>query len=78
MVHFGVAATAIIVTSILAYIIGYRACNENWKNGLSERVNKMVDEKIGEVRALYDETYRNILRHLVEIIKEETNNDGQE
>ena len=76
MVHFGVAVTAIIITGILAYIIGYRACNENWRNGLSERVNKMVDEKIGEVRALYDETYRNVLRHLVEIIKEEEN--GQE
>ena len=74
MIPFAVFAVAVVVAGIACYVIGYRACEDKWRDGMTENVTKMVESKLSEIRGLYDETYRNVLRHLVEIIKEEKEN----
>ena len=74
MIPFVVFVVAVIVAGIACYVIGYRACEDKWRDGVSENVAKMVESRMGEIRELYDETYRNVLRHLVEILKEEKEN----
>ena len=71
VVEFWLFAIAVCIVAFAAYYIGYRACNDRWNSGLSERVNEMVGEKLEQVRQLYDETYRNVIRNLVEVVKEE-------
>ena len=73
---FGIFVIAIIIVAIAGYLLGYRACDENWRKETSERVNKMVEEKIKDVGALYEETYRNVLRHMLLLLKDEDNNQS--
>ena len=77
MVEFWVFIVAILLVAGCAYYIGYRACNEKWKDGLSDEVNKMLQVKIGEISQLYEETYRNVFRDALKIMKEEIKKDGQ-
>ena len=74
MIPFVVFAVAVVVAGIACYVIGYRVCEDKWRDGMTENVTKMVESKLGEIRDLYEETYRNVLRHLVEILKEEKEN----
>ena len=71
VVEFWLFATAVCIVAFIAYYIGYRACNDKWQNGLAEQVSKMAGEKLEEIRQLYDETYRNVIHNLVEVVAEE-------
>lgn len=63
-------AIALFIIAGVAYYLGYRACETKWLEYTQERVNELMEQKIEEVSALYDETYRNVLTHLTEIAKE--------
>ena len=59
-----------VVLGIVCYRFGYKMCENDWRDRLEERVTELINEKLNEVRALYDETYRNVLRDLLAIKKE--------
>ena len=71
VVEFWLFVIAVCIVAFVAYYIGYRACNDKWKNGLAEQVSEMAGEKLEEIRQLYDETYRNVIRNLIVVVKEE-------
>ena len=78
VVEFWLFATAVCIVAFAAYYIGYRACNNRWQDEWSDKVSDMVGEKIEQVRQLYDETYRNVVRELVEVVKKEVENNGNQ
>ena len=78
MIPFWVVVTAIVITAIFAYYIGYKNAENTFKARIEERIGEMLNEKIEQVRGLYEETYRNVLRTFVKVAKEEIKKDGQE
>ena len=78
MVEVWIAIVGIVVVAIAAYLLGYNANNQKWMNETTERVNQLVSEKINEVGQLYDESYRNVLKHLFEIVDEVERKDDSE
>ena len=78
VVEFWLFAIAVCAVAFAAYYIGYRACNNQWQDEWSDKVSDMVGEKIEQVRQLYDETYRNVVRELVEVVKKEVENNGNQ
>lgn len=71
-------AIALLIVAGVAYYLGYRACETKWLEHTQEQVNELIAKKIEEVGALYDETYKNVLAHLMEIAKKaEEKNNGQ-
>lgn len=71
MIPFWVVIIAIVVTAILAYCIGYKNAENIFKARLEEHIGEMLNEKIEQVKGLYEETYRNVLRTFVKVAKEE-------
>ena len=71
MINFWIAAAGILVATILGYWVGYRACQEHWQKNMTEEVNQLIQTEISKVGEVYDETYRNVIRHLITIIQEE-------
>lgn len=79
MIELWIAILAIVVVAIVSYIIGWHTCNNQWKDGVADRVNELMAIKINEVSGLYDEAYRNVLKNFVRILTEmEEEDDGQE
>lgn len=78
MVSMWIAGIGIAATALIAYTLGHHASTKKWQDELCERVNQMVDAKIEEVGQLYNETYRNVLRHLFEIVDEVERKDDAE
>jgi hypothetical protein len=70
---FWIYLIAGLIIGFAGYYIGYKNAENTFKAKLEEHVGEMLNEKIEQVKGLYEETYRNVLRHLVEIIKEEEN-----
>ena len=79
MIELWIAILAIVVVAIASYIIGWHTCNNQWKDGVADRVNELMTAKINEISGLYDEAYKNVLKNLVGILTEiEEEEDGQE
>ena len=78
MVSIWVASIGIVAAGVAAHFLGHRSCNKEWEGEMGERVNQLLDEKVNEVRDMYDSMYKDIVYHLAEIIKEEiTKSDSQ-
>lgn len=64
---------AVIGVGIAGYLLGQKAGKDFWKEHIQELAMQSLEEKIQEVRDLYEETYRNVLKHVVVLLKEEMN-----
>ena len=63
----------LLIVGIAGYLLGQKAGKEFWREHIEEMAIKMFEERIQEVRDLYEETYRNVLKHILVIAKEEMN-----
>lgn len=63
----------LIIVGIVGYLLGQKAGKEYWREHIQELAMQSLEEKIQEVRDLYEETYRNVLKHILVIAKEEMN-----
>ena len=75
---FWIYLIAGLIIGFAGYYIGYKNAENTFKAKLEEHVGEMLNEKIEQVKGLYEETYRNVLRTFVKVAKEEIKKDGQE
>ena len=61
----------LLIVGIAGYLLGHKDGKESWRETIEEMAVKMFEERIQEVRDLYEETYRNVLKHLVVLLKDE-------
>jgi hypothetical protein len=72
-----------IITIVVAavgigcYYIGRHSVKQEFREAIEGQVLELLEEKMESVRALYDETYRNVLLHLLNIKKELEDKNGQ-
>ena len=55
----------------VSYKFGYKMADMKWTDEYQERIEELISVRLNEVRALYDETYRNVFRQVFAIYKEE-------
>lgn len=60
-----------VALGVAAYKFGYTIAQNKWQEIAEEHISDLVEVEIEKIRALYDETYRNVFRHAVQILKEE-------
>jgi ATP-dependent protease HslVU (ClpYQ) peptidase subunit len=75
---FWIYLIAGLIIGFAGYCFGYKNAENAFKAKLEEHVGEMLNEKIEQVKNLYEETYRNVLRTFVKVAKEEIKKDGQE
>jgi hypothetical protein len=75
---FWIYLIAGLIIGFTGYYIGYKNAENTFKARLETHVSEMLNEKIEQVKNLYEETYRNVLRTFVKVAKEEIKKDGQE
>lgn len=67
----------VAAVGIGCYYIGRHSVKQEFKEAVEDQVLELIEEKMESVRALYDETYRNVLRHLLNIKEELEEKNGQ-
>lgn len=67
----------VAAVGIGCYYIGRHSVKQEFREALEGQVMELLEKKMEEVRALYDETYRNVLRHLLNIKEELEDKNGQ-
>ena len=67
----------VAAVGIGCYYIGRHSVKQEFREALEGQVMELLEEKMESVRALYDETYRNVLRHLLNIKEELEDKNGQ-
>ena len=75
MISIWIAGAGIAIMGIVAYALGYHACNKQWIEDTTDLVNQMLEQKVNEVKEMYSDVYRDIVHHLVELISEELDNE---
>ena len=75
---FWIYLIAGLIIGFAGSYIGYKNAENTFKEKLEAHVGEMLNEKIEQVKELYEETYRNVLRTFVKVAKEEIKKDGQE
>ena len=63
----------LIIVGVAGYLLGQKSGKEFWQEHVDEMATKMLEEKVQEIRDLYEETYRNVLKHVVVLLKDELN-----
>ena len=67
----------VAAVGIACYYIGRHSAKQEFREVMEGRVMDLLEEKMESVRAFYDETYRNVLRHLLNIKEELEEKNGQ-
>ena len=68
---FWIYLIAGLIIGFAGYYIGYKNAESAFQAKLEAHVGEMLNEKIEQVKDLYEETYRNVLRTFVKVAKEE-------
>ena len=55
----------------VSYKFGYKMADTKWTDEYQEHIEELISARLNEVRALYDETYRNVFRQVFALYKEE-------
>ena len=67
----------VAAVGIGCYYLGRYSVKQEFKEAVEDQVLELIEEKMESVRALYDETYRNVLRHILNIKEELEEKNGQ-
>lgn len=54
-----------------SYKFGYKMADMKWSNEYQEQIEELISVRLNEVKALYDETYRNVFRQVFTLYQEE-------
>ena len=55
----------------VSYKFGYKMADTKWSDDYQEQIEELISVRLNEIRALYDETYRNVFRQVFAIYQEE-------
>lgn len=59
------------ILGFACYRFGYKMAENKWEDIVNDKLSELAMVEINKIRELYDETYRNVFRHAVQILKEE-------
>ena len=48
----------------VSYKFGYKMADTKWSDEYQEQIEELISVRLNEIRALYDETYRNVFRQV--------------
>jgi hypothetical protein len=55
----------------VSYKFGYKMADTKWSDEYQEQIEELISVRLNEVKALYDETYRNVFRQVFALYQEE-------